>query len=433
MRATTVALLVAAAAALVLAAAYAQTQHSASAGYSVAVNATVEVGLSPARRINYTASIVASMSAGLSPAHRIAYSLSVSASASVNGSRVQRRMYVIYSNTCLSVNVTRASGATEVVLRDFCVSSGIALTISTSYSGYLCTDLLDDYVVVVDRVSGMIVASVYMGLSDVQTVVLPRSNYTVVFPRTARCATGNCVGSLSSIVVGGSVYQTNVVNLSLATSTTVRAAYSVQVVPPCQPALLAYPFSSVVLGSCPDDSGTCYWFGTSIAVKYTCTVIGDTIITVYEYQHQEEVRIAVDGRGVAVLQPSSHHSYRVRMYRVSAPCPMCVAAASASCRLTPLSPQQQQGQTAIGMPQFTAPQPQIDVAVPSVVSPQGLIMSAALVCLFAFLSKRVRWTVALFVTSIVMSALGMLVLGSVEMFAVGIVVSVVSIALDKYL
>lgn len=391
---------------------YTQTQRSASAGYTINISVSSEFNPITARRFNY--SIIIQASYEFSPV------------------AARRQVYTVYSVVCLSINVTRASGVTDVVIRDSCTVTGVALTIAFSYSGFLCSDMLSDYVYIVDTSTGIPVASVYMALAEVQRVVLARANYMVVFPRTAPCAVGNCFGNLSSIVIGGTTFTSNAVNITLSRDTTIAAMYAIHVVPPCASALMVSPFTSVSIGACPDGSGTCFWFGTALAVRYTCTLLGETIITVYEYQHQEEIRLSLGGRTVASLPPGTHQNYRARVYRVGFMCPLCAAAVSRSCRVVSLAPQQQQQQT-IALPQLTISPPSVGVSAPDIASPQGLVMSGALVCLFAFLVKKVKWTVALFITSVVMMAMSVLLLGSVEMLAVGVAIAIASIVMDRYM
>lgn len=70
---------------------------------------------------------------------------------------------------------------------------------------------------------------------------------------------------------------------------------------------------------------------------------------------------------------------------------------------------------------------------PSLERPESIISFGTLFVMFVYLSRRVRWTQALFVTSTVLTVMSMVLYGSSMLFTFGLLLAIVSLVLDKHL
>jgi len=73
------------------------------------------------------------------------------------------------------------------------------------------------------------------------------------------------------------------------------------------------------------------------------------------------------------------------------------------------------------------------VSVPSLERPESLVSFSTLFVMFAYLARKTRWTQALFATSVVMTVMSMVLFASPALFALGLLLALVSLVLDKYL
>lgn len=70
---------------------------------------------------------------------------------------------------------------------------------------------------------------------------------------------------------------------------------------------------------------------------------------------------------------------------------------------------------------------------PSLERPESIISFGTLFVMFVYLSRRARWTQALFVTSTVLTVMSMVLYGSSLLFTFGLLLAIVSLVLDKHL
>lgn len=70
---------------------------------------------------------------------------------------------------------------------------------------------------------------------------------------------------------------------------------------------------------------------------------------------------------------------------------------------------------------------------PSIVSPGSLLSFGMLLALFLYLSTKIRWTQSLFITSLLMSVMSFVVFMEPALFALSILLTLISLVLDRYM
>lgn len=321
------------------------------------------------------------------------------------------------------------------------VSVGVTETLVTvdllrlrfTYNGTLCTDKLNGYAYIVDSSTGEVVGSHYIPSSDEYIIALEIGRvYRIVLPSSGSCNTGSCTVRHHKTYVDGQETANTTITITFYSSMIINVVYNIIPTIPYSPALAVAPSGSIQVGGCPDSQDkTCYWFGDTIALSMSCTLIGEVRIDIYEFSHNETIVLMYNNNLLLELRPRITRSYRVISIKIMAPCRLYLVSLSVACRVLHMDVEMK-AEPQIKVPAPTITVPAVELAAPEIASPPGLIMFGSLIGLFLFMSKKTRWPHALFVVSVVLAVGGMVVFQSPSLFVIGILMALVSIVIDRY-